>query len=354
MTVSNLTDPTNPTATPAGTPTGLSADKFLRIAEMENEQARKGLTAVQATVAEALELNHEIFESFDGIQREGDRLLAEVGDIQNSSEKLMRLLTASSEKVRRMNSNVEEIGGILREIESIADQTNLLALNATIEAAGAGEAGKGFAVVASEVKELSSQTSSMVERISELTHTISENAGEVEEAISQAGKESQSANDSVAQFNSGIHETFRRADAATNSLSRTNQRIFMGLAKLDHIVWKVNTYLSVVRGEKSFDFVDDRNCRLGKWYYEGEGMREFGMVPSYANLESPHRVVHEGTKEIFTHLSDVEENFDAIRRGLMKMEDGSDEIFRCLDRILEEKEMTMAQFHQGDSGSDSE
>lgn len=61
-------------------------------------------------------------------------------------------------KLNDLNTQSQDINGVLESIASIADQTNLLALNAAIEAARAGEHGRGFSVVADEVRKLAEQT----------------------------------------------------------------------------------------------------------------------------------------------------------------------------------------------------
>jgi hypothetical protein len=68
----------------------------------------------------------------------------------------------------------------------------------------------------------------------------------------------------LTEMGEGVKSYFMDVNVMTDS-------IFMSLAKLDHVLWKVNTYLSVNMNEPAFDFVDHHNCRLGKWYYEGDG-----------------------------------------------------------------------------------
>jgi methyl-accepting chemotaxis protein len=88
-----------------------------------------------------------------------------VGEVRVSSQKLRTSIDA-------IGTHSEEIGAIVKVIESIADQTNLLSLNAAIEAARAGEAGKGFAVVAEEVKRLAERSANSTQEISELIQTV--------------------------------------------------------------------------------------------------------------------------------------------------------------------------------------
>ena len=313
-------------------------ERMRLVFDLENVQARSGLQAVQQSIAATLQFNHDILSAFEGIQNEGNQLVAQASQIHTSSVELTSLLGQVNEKVHRMNESVVEISRLLQGIEDVADQTHLLALNATIEAARAGEAGKGFGVVANEVKQLSKQTAGLVGRISELTRSISSHATDVQASIGKAANNSQTTRDAVSLFNTSILDTFRNTDRATNNLGRSNNRVFMALAKLDHVIWKINTYLSVLRREEMFKFVDHNNCRLGKWYNEGDGRAKFGTAASFGKVEAPHAEVHKATRQVFALLGDVEGNYDSILEALQKMERGSDEIFRLLDVVLTERE----------------
>jgi len=111
----------------------------------------------------------------------------------------------------------------------------------------------------------------------------------------------------------------------------------MTLAKLDHILWKVNTYLSTVTHKEQFEFVSDHNCRLGKWYYEGDGKEFFKTTKSYKDLEAPHAVVHNGTHKVFDLITQEYSSYNKIMEAFKEMEQGSDQVFNVLDRILQEK-----------------
>ncbi|MCW8890697.1 MAG: CZB domain-containing protein [Sedimenticola sp.] len=110
----------------------------------------------------------------------------------------------------------------------------------------------------------------------------------------------------------------------------------MSLAKLDHVLWKVNTYLSVNMNEPAFDFVDHHNCRLGKWYYEGEGKDYFSHSNHYHGIEQPHSVVHQGTKGVFELLGTEKRNYPALMQAFTVMEENSKKVFEMLDKVEED------------------
>ncbi|MEA3553424.1 MAG: CZB domain-containing protein [Campylobacterota bacterium] len=113
----------------------------------------------------------------------------------------------------------------------------------------------------------------------------------------------------------------------------------MSLAKLDHVIWKVNTYLSVAKREPAFKFVDHKNCRLGKWYSEGLGKRYFSETPSYSQLDRPHSIVHNGTHHVFETISkDGDLDYGTLLKSFKEMEDASGDVFKLLDKILHERD----------------
>lgn len=125
-----------------------------------------------AGAAEAL--NSSIKEIVTNTQRSSSVALKAVGLTKTADERVAQLAISS-----------QDIGVMVKVINSIAEQTNLLALNATIEAARAGDAGKGFAVVATEVKELAKATAKATEDISDKIRTIQHDSDSAAEGIQE-------------------------------------------------------------------------------------------------------------------------------------------------------------------------
>lgn len=148
----------------------------------------------------AMMLANENEEEKEIIQKQGERIIGTVNEINDSFELLHEAVDnmaegnsdnagESTEIAKHMheitdfchdlNKSMYEINDMISELThnnedvvSIAEQTNLLALNASIEAARAGEAGRGFAVVAGEINNLATSSRDTASRSNESQEKI--------------------------------------------------------------------------------------------------------------------------------------------------------------------------------------
>lgn len=316
----------------------MSDKKIIEILEYENDRVKSGLVNIQSNLADTVAINRESLGEFEQIKSDFNNLVRSSDEISKEMKDLTDQVSDSKKKTDQMGALVDVINSLLKTIVGISEQTNLLALNATIEAARAGESGKGFAVVANEVKELSKQTKAAAENVTTAVEEINMQSNQVSESMDLSNRLCEGVNNIVQSFYDKLNETSSANKRSITRVSKTNDQIFMSLAKLDHVIWKINTYLSVLKNQEVFQFVDYHNCRLGKWYYEGDGRGSFSNLRSYPLLETPHSVVHNGTKKVFSLIgAERDQNLAQLERALREMEDGSDGVFSVLDQILAEK-----------------
>ncbi len=107
------------------------------------------------------------------------RFVTTVTDLKSASDQI-------ADEFGRMNQQIEGVGNLLNDVNTITAQTDLLALNAAIEAARAGEAGRGFAVVADEVRSLAQRTSQFSEQIRSLLSEIERSIKIVDASVEKA------------------------------------------------------------------------------------------------------------------------------------------------------------------------
>ncbi|MBA6381645.1 methyl-accepting chemotaxis protein [Colwellia sp. BRX10-6] len=155
------------------------------------EYSKKGISLISVTVSEVSSLNQSLSES--------------------------------SQSMKSLELESENITKILDVIRSIAEQTNLLALNAAIEAARAGEQGRGFAVVADEVRTLAQRSRGATEEIDAVLMNLLDKTRVVSQQMGVNVEQSKQAINKIEQANQSFNEISTLVGQMKVNISRITQ-----------------------------------------------------------------------------------------------------------------------------------
>lgn len=305
-----------------------------QLMSLENQVLKSGLADIQTDLSSAVDTAKAALTDIDHITKKFNGISEVMGDVFNDMEVLHDESITSRQSIKKLLASTEEITDVLEVIKTIAHQINLISLNAAVEAARAGEAGLGFAVVANEVKSLSDKTQEALSNIDSVIRTMQVNASEVAGTSEDMVTRSEHTATAVRHFQSEVIEATEGIEEKFENITKTNRRVFVSLAKLDHMIWNVETYLSVNMGKPNFEYADHTRCRLGKWYEHGEGQQFFSHVPAYNALEVPHANVHQATLKVFKLLEAEYLDYPALLRVFRSMADSNKEVLNILTEIV--------------------
>jgi hypothetical protein len=117
------------------------------------------------------------------------------------------------------------------------------------------------------------------------------------------------------------------------TISVSALRSFIEVAKIDHLVYKFEIYkvFMCLSDKQTGDFADHQHCRLGKWYYEGEGRECYSRLDGYREVDDPHKHFHDSGLQAVRHFraGDFLDGFGAIAA----MESASMAVLAALERI---------------------
>ena len=153
-------------------------------------------------------------------------------------------ISATTDLLNDITSQLDEIGDIIEIINGVAEQTNILSMNAAIESAHAGEAGRGFAVVAEEIRNLAESTTDNSHRIASSINAIVNKVKEADKASSLAAEAFERVSEQAQDMSNSLQAItgdLRSVDQKINEVEKRTQSVAATASKISGQCDQLNT-----------------------------------------------------------------------------------------------------------------
>ena len=297
-------------------------------------------TTIQQDLNGIVEELKEIVKNGETSAAQTDKSYDDLGETAAKINSLVEYVNHNEESTTILAQRTEEISHVVEVINDIADKTNLLALNAAIEAARAGEHGRGFAVVADEVRKLAETTQKATAEIEISIKTLQQETNEIETNASKMKKNADESSETLDVLKTTLQDLIGYSNITAKNIIEIQKTIYITLAKMNHAIFKSNTYSCVYVIDERAAVENYENCEFGRWYKD-EGSEIFGQMKEYKDISNPYDIIHANASKIASKMretkSELLEEKNEIIALFEELEKESKILFNMLDTVIKQE-----------------
>ncbi len=294
------------------------------------------LNIISTDLTQEMDKIHNVNNTINILTEIADDNKDSIAEVASSIANLLGLISQSNEAINNFAQRSNDIGNVIQLIINIAAQTNLLALNASIEAARAGEHGRGFAVVADEVRKLAENTHKATDEISLVIQTMQQEIDTIQSGSEEVYKIINQTQSKIESFTDVFENLGKESVVLHDAFGILQKTLIVNVAKLEHILYKSNAYLSFKLLKPAQDFTEhsishlfeDAKCKGVLFKLVGENEVEQSRIIIQNNVINALQKLN-GGKEL--SIDDI----DYIVKHLDAMENESQKIIKKLDNAVE-------------------
>ena len=191
----------------------------------------------------------------------------------------------------------------------------------------------GLAAIADDMHRLALTVHRLSHQLSQLMEQVNRQV----RAHAQAVANKRLADDEIARSSQtakqAVHQLADQSQHMHKVIHHSATAAFLHSAKLEHAEWKCRLYKQLLSANTDTPLEDYHQCRLGRWYQQGEGYQRYACTDAYRALAAPHRRMHDSGAEALKLARLGDRNGQLAALGAM--EEASQQLALQLDNLME-------------------